>query len=68
LVFQPDDLPAQLRAAIGATGFPKYRIAAAAQLHPGTLSRYLHGALPVPQDVADRVFRSCEALAAEGRK
>lgn len=65
---RPDDVPAELRAAIGRTGLPKYQIAAAAQLHPATLSRYLHGAIPVPQDIAERILRSCEELAAEGRK
>jgi hypothetical protein len=46
---------ARLRGKIAERGVPAYKVAAEAEIHPVTLSRMLHGHLPLPAEVAARI-------------
>lgn len=46
---------AKLRGKIAERGVPAYKVAAEADLHPVTLSRMLHGHLPLSAEIAERI-------------
>jgi hypothetical protein len=56
-----------LRAEIARARLPRYKVAAAADLHPTTLSQILSERVPLRQDLARRIMRVVAQSIAEGR-
>jgi hypothetical protein len=56
------DDAAKLRAALAASGFRLYVIAARLGVHPALLTLYLHGKRPIPSDFPARVSTAIKAL------
>jgi DNA-binding transcriptional regulator YdaS (Cro superfamily) len=56
---------AELRAQVAFVGIKYYKLASLVDVHPSRLSQYLHGHLPIPNDVAARIRRALDGAPAK---
>ena len=50
----------ELRAQVDNAGFKYYKFASRINVHPSKLSQYLHGRVPIPVDVIERIRRALD--------
>jgi plasmid maintenance system antidote protein VapI len=60
-----EELGSKLRGKIAEAGLLQYQVAAAAEMHPVTLSQRLKGRLPLTQETASRIRQAIERLRSE---
>lgn len=56
--------PAELRARAAFVGIKMYKLASAVDCHPSRLSQYLHGHVPLPDELAARIQRALDEVLA----
>jgi hypothetical protein len=61
----PDDVAADLRAAIARSTAPAYVVASYARIHPSRLSRLLRGHVPITADVRERILAAVRMAQAD---
>jgi AcrR family transcriptional regulator len=62
---EPEDMAAELRAALARHRLYIYRVAARVRINPNTVSHYFSGRRALTQDIAQRLLTAIEAEAAE---
>jgi DNA-binding transcriptional regulator YdaS (Cro superfamily) len=61
----PPPSPAELRARVAFVGIRMYKLGSRVDIHPSRLSQYLHGHVPLPDEIATRIQRALDEAAAE---